>query len=548
MAQYIYGKLKSSGEIISICDVPKDRLQRKPWACICPQCGTDLMARRGEIKEDHFAHKPSSTNNDGGFGCSAETANETALHQMAKEILLKEIETGPAQIVVPPVEFFLHEMGYDDFPHDVLKALPHKLEYQKATSLLYTKASLEEWGEGFRPDVIIETPNGAYLIEICVTHPVDAEKAEKAKRRGIPMIEIDLWDVYAEPISGEALRERILTSSAHKSWVVRPNDDAVLDWGHKYYKGNPLIREYHVEVAEKKKAERRRDELFQPDNYKAALKSLEDKRLIAVNSFWFNKLSKNIPFFVNIPIRGESVFMCDRRVWQGAIFDHFIYNRKPENHGVYLENIFRWIKQYQNFFEVDWSLVKGCSLLEDVIKTYLRHLFELGFISDFTSGNKHYTIRQTHSIIAPNQEYAAALMSAIIGLGEEKYSPNVGKLLSEKLEGYYAKRTAKALEAIAKADAAQKAAKEAANQRKIQAQKEAQERARAEKENELRQAKEKILAGKPILIHDENGDRLALCTRCGKMTRARGMRYEAGSAVKGICFDCLTHRKQRNVL
>ena len=46
-----------------------------------------------------------------------------------------------------------------------------------------------------------------------------------------------------------------------------------------------------------------------------------------------SKYSPEIPFYCDIPIYGEIVFNCDRRIWQTTLFNKFIYNRKPSEIG-----------------------------------------------------------------------------------------------------------------------------------------------------------------------------------------------------------------------
>src|SRR5688572_18343649 len=45
---------------------------------LCPDCRTPLIARKGEIRQPHFAHKS---------GEDCRTAGETVLHFLAKEII-----------------------------------------------------------------------------------------------------------------------------------------------------------------------------------------------------------------------------------------------------------------------------------------------------------------------------------------------------------------------------------------------------------------------------------------------------------------------------
>ena len=47
--------------------------------CFCPACGSPLQARLGNKNRSHFSHKSEN--------CSNETATQTALHILAKEII-----------------------------------------------------------------------------------------------------------------------------------------------------------------------------------------------------------------------------------------------------------------------------------------------------------------------------------------------------------------------------------------------------------------------------------------------------------------------------
>ena len=294
MAQYIYGQLISTGKIIGIGEVPKDKHMRKPWACICPNCGVNLRARRGDRREDHFAHQPQDMNGGSEMVCSPGAANETALHQMAKEILLDELEAGTAQLVVPAVEFAFREANIN-VPYDILNDIPHRIDYRKQKVLSYTRASVEEWYSGFRPDVIIDTDDGEYLIEIYVTHAVQSEKKKMAEERNVPILEIDLSDFTEVSIDKKDLRDLIVTKTEHKRWVVRPNNAEVLEWGRRYYAGNTRIQQYLAEQEAKEEAHRRRERRFEAENYATELKQLEGQQVTKIQECWFYKYEKKIP-------------------------------------------------------------------------------------------------------------------------------------------------------------------------------------------------------------------------------------------------------------
>ena len=543
MAQYVFGKLKSSGKIISIKDVPKSIADRRGFECVCPNCGADLTAHRGDVRVDHFVHKTIRASAGEVLGCSAGAANETALHRMAKEIFLEEVESGDASIWVPPVEVYREEVGLD-VPHHVVVGLPRSTEYKKARELIYTAVVLEENIANFRPDVVIETVNGKCCIEIRVTHPVDEEKKEKARLVGVPMLEIDLGDFYERPRSREELRTFLMTGLNSKTWIVRPDDSEALKWGRDYYGGFISVQTYRAEQQAKKEAAQKREHRFRPENYKRILENLEHSGLSEIKKLHFCA-GERVPFFVNIPIEGEIIFNCDRRVWQSAMFDQFIYYRASENVEISVDKIINWIKLYQKYFSVDWSMLRGCSLLEDVITTYLSYLSDLGFVS--MKGPRKYILQRSHSVIPPNRTYATALETAIQVLGNQRYSPQVDRLIDERLEGYRREARAKEAEERKKREAEKRRA-EIERQREVEEvarkEREAFERAAAEEAERIKREKERILnenyGQNDYVVCDSSGNRYAQCKVCNKVYITSEMAEYGGlNKNTGICRFCV---------
>ena len=77
-----YG-LAADGQPIHIADVPRG------LACnsICPNCKAALVAKKGRIKQHHFAHA-----SEPGSGCTP----ESYLHATAKILLASRFNTGVA--------------------------------------------------------------------------------------------------------------------------------------------------------------------------------------------------------------------------------------------------------------------------------------------------------------------------------------------------------------------------------------------------------------------------------------------------------------------
>ena len=73
------------GNIVSIADVPSG----KKCGCVCPACGGELIAHKGQKRMHHFKHH---SNEDCEYGY------ESSLHLAAKDILSRS-----EKMVIPPV-------------------------------------------------------------------------------------------------------------------------------------------------------------------------------------------------------------------------------------------------------------------------------------------------------------------------------------------------------------------------------------------------------------------------------------------------------------
>ena len=67
-----------NGQIVEINEVEKGLACN----CICPSCGSPLIARKGQKKIHHFAH----------YKADCKAALETAIHLAAKKYYLKKKE------------------------------------------------------------------------------------------------------------------------------------------------------------------------------------------------------------------------------------------------------------------------------------------------------------------------------------------------------------------------------------------------------------------------------------------------------------------------
>lgn len=157
--------------------------------CICPGCSAPLIARKGKVMSNYFAHQ----NTECEYGA------ETMLHIMAKSILDKE-----KKVLFPDVNI---EFGRS---RKKLVSGPMLIEFDKVI--------LEKRLGNVVPDVIIRTGERFVIIEILVTHKVDEEKLQKIKDAKLSALEIGLSKLDREP-SLESLRSILLDEIANKHWV-----------------------------------------------------------------------------------------------------------------------------------------------------------------------------------------------------------------------------------------------------------------------------------------------------------------------------------------
>ncbi|MEZ5586281.1 MAG: competence protein CoiA family protein [Sedimenticolaceae bacterium] len=173
------------GEITHVEDVSKGLA----CGCVCPACGSPLVAKKGSHRLHHFAHAHDTS-------CGA--GLETGLHLAAKRIL-----DDKRRIVLPPirVKFPNREDSYGDAQH-----------YQ------LDDVRLEKKTGDIRPDVVAYIRGKPLLIEICVTNAVDDEKLMKIGRLGIGAIEINLRKAPRR-FTHAQLEELVIFGEAEKKWL-----------------------------------------------------------------------------------------------------------------------------------------------------------------------------------------------------------------------------------------------------------------------------------------------------------------------------------------
>jgi hypothetical protein len=166
--------------------------------CVCPYCKQRLIARKGEIKEHHFAHYKVSD-------CGK--AVETVTHRLSKDFI-----KGAKFFTTPPIYF----------PGT-------KVPIIEESQVPIDDVKLESRLGFIVPDIIIDSGTKSLIVEIRVTHGVDDEKASKIRRLNLPAVEVFAGQLmkrlYTEKkyFLNDAEYKRILIEeSAYKRWINNP--------------------------------------------------------------------------------------------------------------------------------------------------------------------------------------------------------------------------------------------------------------------------------------------------------------------------------------
>ncbi len=446
---------EESGQVVHISEmVEKEEYRGKACECICLCCGRPLVAKFGRGKKAaHFAHLAE----EGRTTCSADAANESGLHKMAKEIVCKS-----EYIWLPPVTISAQNDPDRNVEDDKQQ---EPLLLRKEYKLPYQNAKTEVPFDGFKPDVCISVRQKNLLIEIAVTHYVDAEKYSKIKMAQMPTVEINIADFIKDYKAEETesindfekkLRNALIDNTENKKWIYNTHENEgiqkLCERNRELEKAFQQNRIKNLkEQEERKKREeaqeiwiqeqqRRRewidaeverlhtDELYYL-SCKAKIKGTDTAVLNCINRLGICNLRfktmDEIPFFLNIPVFGEVVFNCDRRIWQTILFEKVFYQWQYDDVNsarIYCyfagcregllnqEFVYIWKKKGKVKFPLEEDLLR-CAIEE-----YLVHLSALGFIDIRYyfypySGMDH---RIMHSLLKPQRRNYATFLERLL--------------------------------------------------------------------------------------------------------------------------------------
>lgn len=192
------------GQIVSINGVNSG----KTCGCVCPSCGEQLIAKKGEIMIHHFAHASTK---------DCEYGYETSLHLLAKDII-KNLN----HFVLPKEK--LNIMYYD--PKN--KESKNYPGLNDALDIKIDNVEIELPFDNMKPDIVIYSGEKKYFIEIFVTHKVDDAKREKIKNKLVDTIEINVSNIDKQT-EYEALEEILLNDNERKYWVYNNKIETIIE-------------------------------------------------------------------------------------------------------------------------------------------------------------------------------------------------------------------------------------------------------------------------------------------------------------------------------
>jgi hypothetical protein len=201
-----YGIAKDGSVVLA-----SDPTLKRGLACGCtcpPPCGARLELHRGEIISPYFAHED---------GADCATATQTALHMLAKEVLQEEM-----RLKLPPLRVYPSEqLG----PWVLRKHVSRSIV--SAQTIQADKVTLERKLGGIIPDVLFQIRDRSLVVEIRVSHAIDAEKKTKIEEMEIAAVEFDFSEmnriVEKKDIKDALILGQRVPGQGWGEWVYHPD-------------------------------------------------------------------------------------------------------------------------------------------------------------------------------------------------------------------------------------------------------------------------------------------------------------------------------------
>ncbi|MFX1767715.1 competence protein CoiA family protein [Paraburkholderia sacchari] len=164
--------------------------------CFCTACNGSVIAKKGKRNAWHFAH-------DAAGNCA--TAAETALHRAIKQVIADGSVLAVPELTVEETATF---DGYE-------RSASRTLARRRVT---YSAPRLEVRIEDIVADSVVTVAGRDLIVEVAVTHQVEADKASKLGKLGIAAIELLAWQLNRD-VDWNMLRAFVRDSFENRIWL-----------------------------------------------------------------------------------------------------------------------------------------------------------------------------------------------------------------------------------------------------------------------------------------------------------------------------------------
>lgn len=281
--------------------------------CRCPACGEPLMAKKGEINVQHFAHLA-------GSYCSS--GAETALHLAAKQLVADQLWIRLPEL---PVKVTRTDRQCGLFVANQVFSEPAAWHFDHVILEL-------AFGQR-RPDAVGFSSEVAHGVEVRVTHAVDEAKHADLVAMRLPSIEVDLSAMVGHVFTFDALEQVVIQSTVNKRWLYHPRQaewEALLLSGFEAWRQSRLAEQARrLESLPPPPSRPPQTDVYRDAN--AKYRALPDEEKWRRLEWQLGVPRQQFPSHLRVELRqGGDILLADKTLWQGALFAQFILGTQAD--------------------------------------------------------------------------------------------------------------------------------------------------------------------------------------------------------------------------
>jgi hypothetical protein len=280
--------------------------------CRCPACGEPLMAKKGEINVQHFAHLA-------GSDCSS--GAETALHLAAKQLVADQLWIRLPELPV--------KVTRTDRQCGLFKANDTFIDPE---AWRFDRVALEMAFGQRRPDAVGFFSEVAHGVEIRVTHAVDEAKHADLVAMRLPCIEVDLSAMVGHVFTFDALEQVVIQSTVNKRWLYHPRQaewEALLLSGFEAWRQSRLAEQARRLESLPPPSRPRQTDVYRDAN--ASYRALPDEEKWRRLERQLCVPRQQFPSHLRVELRqGGDILLADKALWQSALFAQFILGTQAD--------------------------------------------------------------------------------------------------------------------------------------------------------------------------------------------------------------------------